>query len=71
MRIGSEGKLVIVGILTGERSHKDLKIAFDWEDTREGHKFWSKVRNGPGLTTEARVILSNAIGYSPEGGFNY
>lgn len=54
--------LRIVGqILAGERPHKDLKMAFDWENTPEGHAYWSRVRQADALSGEARMKLSRAF----------
>lgn len=64
IRLGDKGRIIVMEILTGERSHKDLKHAFDWENTPEGHKYWSTVRQRPGLSTEAQRKLEQAIGLS-------
>jgi hypothetical protein len=61
MRIGDHGHEVILGILLGTRSHKDLKIAFDWESTPEGHAYWTRQRQAPGLSPEAYDRLARAI----------
>lgn len=61
MRIGDHGHEVILGILLGTRSHKDLKIAFDWENTPEGHAYWSRQRQAHGLSPEAYDKLARAI----------
>jgi hypothetical protein len=65
MRISDHGREVIVGILTGARSHKDLKSAFDWEDTLEGFAFWSAERNGDCLSEVAVRKLCSAVGFRP------
>lgn len=58
--IAPYGQPIVRQILSGDRSHRDLKIAFDWDATPEGHAYWSKVRKADELSTEARRKL---IGY--------
>jgi hypothetical protein len=66
MRLCDHGREVIFGILLGTRSHKDLKEAFLWEDTAEGHGYWSRVRQAPGLTHDAAAKLARAVNFIPE-----
>lgn len=52
---------VVREILGGSRPHKDLKEAFDWENTPEGHRYWSRVRQAPRLSSEAVNKLTLAV----------
>lgn len=61
MRLCNQGAEVLLGILFGTRSHKDLKDAFDWEDTVEGHRYWSQVRQADTLSDIARVKLERGL----------
>lgn len=55
---------VVRAILSGKLSHKSLKDAFDWENTPEGHAWWSKVRQAESLSLEAAKKLDAALGRS-------
>lgn len=64
LELTQHSRHIVMEILAGLRSHKDLKIAFDWEHTPQGHRFWSTVRQKPGLCSEAHRILSAATACS-------
>lgn len=60
LELSEHSRRIVGEILAGTRSHKDLKVAFDWEATPEGHMFWSKARQAPGLSDHARDKLRRA-----------
>jgi hypothetical protein len=61
MLVTSKNVEVVLGIYLGTRPHADLKEAFDWEATTKGHKWWSRQRQGPLLTDEARAELATGL----------
>lgn len=61
LRLNDHGRKVVRDILAGVRSHKDLKHAFDWENTPEGHAYWSRQRQSAELSNQARDTLSRAL----------
>jgi hypothetical protein len=63
--LNSHGRKIVTQILDRERPHKDLKIAFDWENTPEGHAYWSSVRRAEVLPREAIVKLCRAVQIQP------
>lgn len=59
--LNEHARCVVAEILEGVRSHRDLKEAFDWEETPEGHSYWSAQRQRPELSTHARTKLIRAL----------
>lgn len=59
--LNAHGRQIVADILDGRRAHKDIKDAFDWENTPEGHRYWSLQRQAAGLSGEARMKLERAL----------
>lgn len=61
LQLNEHGRRVVSEILSGARPHRDMKHAFDWENTPEGHAYWSLQRNRTTLSSEARMKLEMAL----------
>ncbi|MBX9757225.1 MAG: hypothetical protein K2Y29_00500 [Beijerinckiaceae bacterium] len=61
LTLNDHARRIVAEILKGDRPHTDLKAAFDWEATPEGHAYWSSVRRHRDLPASARAKLSRAL----------
>lgn len=59
--LNAHGYSVVYGMIHRGHPHSNLKQAFDWENTPEGHGYWSRQYQRGVLSNEAKDKLNFAL----------